>query len=409
MTKSEELVYKLCTKSFLSMWSYPNPKGKKGKELCDILVVCDPDIVIFSVKEIEFKDTGNNVGWERWRKKAVDESSNQIYGAERWINSNLDVISQEGKKCLPFPNISNRRIHRIAIALGSKGKIPVPLIDYKEEFIHILTENSLDILLNELDTIIDFVNYLLEKEQFLKSGVLPIISGGEEDLLAFYLSENRKFPKNFDTVVLDDNLWNGFSKEKVYLSKKESDKISYVWDTIIEEIYQTYISNNLIEDETFSNELTDIEKALRIMAREDRFARRRISMSLVDFLQNSKSQNIKARISPNSSCESDVMYVFQISNYDGNRQINFDELQMRCIVARGLNQNKKKIIGILAEFSDVVEGAATSVCLLEIDEWTEDLEQKMNIIQNELGYFSKPKETKFSNDEFTKEYPNFEQ
>jgi len=44
MNKSEEFVSKLCEKTFLSLWCYRNPQGKdKGKELCDILVVCDPD------------------------------------------------------------------------------------------------------------------------------------------------------------------------------------------------------------------------------------------------------------------------------------------------------------------------------------------------------------------------------
>jgi hypothetical protein len=93
MTRSEELVYRLCTKSFLSMWSYPNPRGKRGKELCDILVVCEPDIIVFSVKEVAFKDTGDKVGWVRWRKKAIEESCGQISGAERWILANPTVIT----------------------------------------------------------------------------------------------------------------------------------------------------------------------------------------------------------------------------------------------------------------------------------------------------------------------------
>src|SRR5689334_7193964 len=93
MTPSEKLVYKLCTQSFLSFWSYPNPKGKKGKELCDVLVVCEPDILIISVKEIQFKDTGDEVGRERWRKKAIAESCAQVYGAVSWIKANTHVVT----------------------------------------------------------------------------------------------------------------------------------------------------------------------------------------------------------------------------------------------------------------------------------------------------------------------------
>ena len=71
------------------------PQGKEaGKELCDILVVCDPDIVIFSVKDIGLKETSDpSVDWERWRKKAIDASCKQIYGAQRWISSATNVIT----------------------------------------------------------------------------------------------------------------------------------------------------------------------------------------------------------------------------------------------------------------------------------------------------------------------------
>lgn len=55
---SEQFVYDICRKSFLSLWSYANPLGKNLKELCDTLIVCDPDIIIISVKNIQITDSG---------------------------------------------------------------------------------------------------------------------------------------------------------------------------------------------------------------------------------------------------------------------------------------------------------------------------------------------------------------
>lgn len=52
MTPSEKFVADLCRKSFLPFWSFPSPLGKKGKELCDILVVCESNIIIISIKDI---------------------------------------------------------------------------------------------------------------------------------------------------------------------------------------------------------------------------------------------------------------------------------------------------------------------------------------------------------------------
>ena len=58
LTESERYLANLCEKSFLSLWSYPNvfrDQGRKegkgdGKELCDLLVVFDRDVIIFSDK-----------------------------------------------------------------------------------------------------------------------------------------------------------------------------------------------------------------------------------------------------------------------------------------------------------------------------------------------------------------------
>ena len=78
---AEQFVSDLCTRSFLSLWSYPNPQGKEaGKEHCDFLVVCHPDIIIFSAKDITFKDTGQpGVDHSRWRRRALKKSVEQVY------------------------------------------------------------------------------------------------------------------------------------------------------------------------------------------------------------------------------------------------------------------------------------------------------------------------------------------
>ena len=221
MTKTEELVFKLCRKSFLSLWSYPNPRGKKGKELCDILIVCEPDIIIFSVKEVAFKNTGDQVGWERWRRTAIEESASQIAGAERWIAANPNVITRDGEPGLPFP--ASCRVHRIAVALGSEGEVPMTFGDFGKGFVHVFDEESLHTLMQELDTISDFVKYLVDKEAFYRAGKLTLFDGGgEEDLLAFYLATGRKFPEEPDLIVLDNDLWETFKKDPEFQAKRSS-------------------------------------------------------------------------------------------------------------------------------------------------------------------------------------------
>jgi hypothetical protein len=99
-TASEKYLARLAKSTFLNLWAYPNThidkkKGGKGdgKEMCDLLVVCGDDILIFSDKSIGWQaDKTVDLAWKRWFKKAIQESANQIRGATRWIDQFPDRI-----------------------------------------------------------------------------------------------------------------------------------------------------------------------------------------------------------------------------------------------------------------------------------------------------------------------------
>jgi hypothetical protein len=89
-TASEKYLAHLARGTFLNLWSYPNVFIDKrhndrgvGKELCDLLVVCGNDVLIFSDKHISWPGGDSNVAWPRWFKRAIQKSANQIRGAER--------------------------------------------------------------------------------------------------------------------------------------------------------------------------------------------------------------------------------------------------------------------------------------------------------------------------------------
>jgi hypothetical protein len=270
MNKSEELVYKLCRNSFLSMWSYANPKGKNDKELCDVLIVCDPDIIILSVKDIELTNSGDIlVDWKRWQKKAIDESYGQIYGAEKWIKRATHVITKEGRKSLSFPQSDRRKIHRIAVALGGKRQVPIYFGELGKGFVHVFDEYSFNIIINTLDTITDFIRYLTDKEFLSIGGIQTMFLGYEEDLLALYIHNNRIFLINSDCFLVSDGLWSEVTKKPEFIAKREEDKISYVWDNIIELFCKDFYENNL----EFGSSLTDVERSMRTMAKENRLNR----------------------------------------------------------------------------------------------------------------------------------------
>jgi hypothetical protein len=148
LNATEKFVYDICRTSFLSLWSYANPQGESaGKELCDVLVICDPDVIFFSVKEIKVdRNASAEVQFERWTRKAIEASARQLYGAERWINSSgqMNVVRSDGSLGVPFPPRDRRRIHRVAIALGGEERFPLTFGDLGKGFVHVFDERGCD-------------------------------------------------------------------------------------------------------------------------------------------------------------------------------------------------------------------------------------------------------------------------
>src|SRR5207247_7172255 len=81
VTSAERYLKRVCDGSFLSLWSYSGVYRDQrsgrgvGKEICDLLVVFDRDIIIFSDKYCAFPDTGNiSLDWSCWFRRAVATS-----------------------------------------------------------------------------------------------------------------------------------------------------------------------------------------------------------------------------------------------------------------------------------------------------------------------------------------------
>ena len=66
VTLSEKKLQALGYNTFLSLWSYPNPFKKQagGKELCDLLVVFEDHIIIFSDKDCAYGESDDpRIAW----------------------------------------------------------------------------------------------------------------------------------------------------------------------------------------------------------------------------------------------------------------------------------------------------------------------------------------------------------
>ena len=398
---AEQFVYEICTNSFLSLWSYANPKGPKGQsELCDILVVCDPNVIIFSVKNIVFQEHPSyKIAVERWLDRAIRASTKQIYGAERWLASASQVTKCDGTPGLFLPKKEIRNVHRVAVALGGHEKAPLFFGDLGKGFIHVFDETSFGIVLKELDTISDFTGYLTAKEKLYRSGKELWFGSGEEELLAMYLCYGPAFldseMEEADEVFLDDTLWKGHTESAEYAAKKQADKISYMWDDLIE-----HLARFVVRDSGgFGKSLNKAEIAVRTMAKEDRFCRRCLAKALDSFLAGTRrpSGRLRSRL---VTSYSGVTYVFLHLRESQAAKLGLDELATRCFIALDLVPASSTVVGIQFVTNNTSTGLDVQAMYFHAETLSAAERKRIRIAKKELGYFSKPVKSRIHEDEY---------
>jgi hypothetical protein len=394
LNQAERFVYAVCRKSFLALWSYVNPQAKSGRELCDILIVCEPDIIIFSVKDVNLTNSGDaQVDWNRWHKRAVEASCSQIYGAEKWVRVAPNVIRKDGTAGLPLPKETNRRIHRVAVAIGGKGEVPFQFGDFGKGFVHVFDELSFGIILQELDTISDFVDYLTAKEELYNSGINTVFEGSEENLLALYLHNGRSFPKDHNIILVGKDLWTDIVDRNEYKAKKISDRESYVWDRLI----GVLCDDPLHRDFEFGPSLTEAEFAIRTMARENRFSRRILGKSYREFMELAQQKQVRSRIVQGFN---QVTYVFLAVPHGLDSQSRISELGLRCFIARGLIKDNSIVVGISTEEFKAGVGSSTYLAYVHLAAWTEKDQRDLEGMQRDLDYFTSPHLKNVHEDEY---------
>jgi len=340
-TASERYLGQLSDNTFLKLWTYPNTfsdrkieQGGDGKEICDLLVVCGDDVIVFSDKSIEWpKGASVELSWSRWYRRAVKNSVDQIRGAERWLRDYPERVFLDSKCTRPLPAklppADRRRIHGIAIVRGAheacsrffngdegsltilprlKGDAHMDTADPEwhpfavgdvnpdGSFVHVFDETALDRVMLEMDTITDFVGYLLARASAIRNEDLAV-SPGESELLAYYMMNNA-IPEDrchflraladtteMDQVALCPGAYEDLVESSAYKRKRQADVTSYVWDELITEFVKHVMAGSSVSVWGEEPLASKAEPALRIMAQESRLSRRALGEALAGMLR----------------------------------------------------------------------------------------------------------------------------
>jgi hypothetical protein len=380
--KAEEVVHHLAQKTFLTDWCYQNPCIQKGKELCDLLIVFDDVAIVWQIKDLKLDSDG------KYSKSEVDKNLRQLSGAKRTlfeVNKPIELTnSKRGTE--KFDPKKIKEVYLISALMG-KGEDSFAFIEeFKKLTIHVFNRDFTQIVLNELDTINDFVGYLRSKEALVKTNKRIIVLGGEEEMLAYYLTNDRSFDKleNVDSILVTDDGWKYLQNRPEYIAKKSEDKISYCWDGIISRAHESGT--------------TTYELVARELARPNRFERRYLSKAFYDahvIAHKGQRPDMYRRLVVGN----DAIYCFLFMDDPEPRKKRSDVLFAMCHVARGKYRDQHLILGIATE-KKIEPTCSYDFCLYNKPDWTENDQKLMDTIQKETGIFVNPDMKIVSEDEY---------
>lgn len=404
VTASEQRLHDLCTRSFLSYWSFPNPyRSEAGvaKEICDALVVCGQYVLAFSDKSIEFPKGDVKVAWDRWFRKSVRDSVKQLQGASRLLNFPQPAIfsdhSLKKQIRIDIAPLSEREVHLIAVANGateaswrelgesvatlmvtndSDAQMPFMLgnVSAKGPFVHVFTDASLSLVMREFDTLVDLVGYLQNRRALFEDSRRFMIAG-EEDLIALYWRGFEKSTKTYDmrralpsaagpanTIAIDGGFWSDLIQRPEYQARIAENHISYIWDRLIEKFTRHQLDGTGISIKPPGMERH--EGGLRYMALEPRVVRRGLAKKILDAIESFPAdKNLGARSLVSGDIEGHrTAYLYlQLAKPDS---VSYDQYRafrrhLLEIYSASLLQNRlevPRVVGIACEPMRLVKG-----------------------------------------------------
>lgn len=432
VTATERLLAEFCERSFLKLWSYPNPHKDDGHELCDLLAVFGDTVFIFFDRYNELSEKSDKdpqVLWERWRRNVIDRQIKTAHGAERYIRSGRPIYV-DARREQPFPLLFDREkavIHKIIIAHGAKeaceraspeniyGSLAItytepnrgPTFPFhiaidRHNPVHVLDSHNMPIVLRELDTVRDFSDYLEEKVRAI-SNFEFLSYCGEEDLLGHYLlsysaAENRYVigPKDrnekINGLMIAEGGWHDFVQTEVYKNTKKEDQISYFWDQLIQRTCQNRLDGTL----GGNADIMHSQSAIYEMVREPRFVRRAISKRMLTAAANFPDTGSSSRqVTFIPSFEPNVGYVLlQVRAPEEIRaKADFREkrqtlLEIACGAAKNKFPSLLKIIGIGIEAPKFCNNTtAEDFILMPCEDWPDERKAYYENLNREWRFF----------------------
>jgi hypothetical protein len=249
-----------------------------------------------------------------------------------------------------------------------------------------------------------------------------VLAFGEEDLLAYYLSninedgqhdfvvwdknELAPFPS---ALVFDEGHWQRYSQSDQRKTQLAEDRVSYLWDKLIEEH-----SRHILEKTQYfrtGSTIGEAEILLRWLAREPRLRRRLLSIALGSFVKSAPTNQRATRyLIPTHAGE--AYYVFltlptdACNEYSSYRAMRRTMLEIASVNLRQHYPDARHVVGLATEPGFENGGRSHDALYIDLNAFSnEELNEYAELAEN-LNMFTKPSFQYVSVDEYPAGHAN---
>lgn len=266
MTDSREtpLLDELLKNSFLEYWGY-RPIGEDGNPLCDLATAFSGRLLLFAEVKAPPADAESSsalrAATRRWKEEILDPAlkglklaGDRVVGGEAFCRDYPDRMTLLAERLAE----ENASVHRFAVARGELRAEDAGVefsVSYGDPgrgddgaLVRLDGNDPAHLLLGggvfaHLDTLADFLSYVLAKEYAAKKHEL-LSYAAEEDFLALYLGGGVPPPESEDrkrgSLTARAGLWEEFRESPVFRGLLESRENSRLWDELERAAQQSF-------------------------------------------------------------------------------------------------------------------------------------------------------------------------
>jgi len=203
-------------------------------------------------------------------------------------------------------------------------------------------------------------------------------------------------------VIIQPGEYECFIAQPEYGRKQAADAISYVWDRLIENFIEHALAGTSAEILDTPPKFRLSESALRIMAAETRFRRRKLGQGISEAMKVAEAQKmalfVRNIVPTEDSAYRDIGYVFLILAFPGNnalpggyaeyREVRTSLLQVYCLNLFDMHPELETVVGIGIDASERVTGhpgGSEDLIAFPRPEWTDKLRAQFEDARQAYG------------------------